>query len=68
MNIGVIIDNDLNHDSRVLKQINLLKKKNKVFVLCYAYPNEKYDIIENVIVDRIKINKFIKNFLFFINN
>ena len=27
MNIGVIIDNDLNHDSRVLKQINLLKKK-----------------------------------------
>ena len=46
MNIGVIIDNDLNHDSRVLKQINLLKKKNKVFVLCYAYPNEKYDIIE----------------------
>ena len=68
MNIGVIIDNDLNYDSRVLKQINLLKKKNKVFVLCYAYPNKKYDIIENVIVHRIKINKFIKNFLFFINN
>ena len=68
MNIGIVLDNDLNDDARVIKQIGILKKNHNVYVLCYDFIGKSYKNIEGVKVNRIKIFIEIKNFIFLLFN
>ena len=68
-NIGIIVDNDFNDDTRVRKEVEILKKDgHNIHVLCFAYDKKKYSSIQGVNVCRIKIKKKIKNILFFFIN
>ena len=68
-NIGIIVDNDFNDDTRVRKEVEILKKGgHNIHVLCFAYDKKKYSSIQGVNVCRIKIKKRIKNILFFFIN
>lgn len=67
--IGIIIDNELNYDIRVRKEIEILKKNaSSISILCFAFDNKKYSVIEGVDITRIKIRKKVKDILFFIFN
>jgi glycosyltransferase involved in cell wall biosynthesis len=69
MNIGVVVDNELNDDKRVLRETEILKEAgHRIFVLCYSFDNKKYNRIEGINVTRIRISKKLKNILFFFNN
>jgi len=67
MKIGVIVDNDLQADVRVLKEIQMAKNLgNEVVVLCFGYDGYSYEPL-NFKVNRIKISKKRKEFLFILN-
>lgn len=67
MKIGVIVDNDLNSDIRVLREIKLLQKVgHEVIVLCFAFDNKKYSPIKNLEVRRIPMEKSKKNRQYFL--
>lgn len=68
MKIGVVVDNDLNGDIRVLREIRILKQHGfEVFTLCFAFSGKKYiDPVNNV--SRIRIKKKLKDTLFFFMN
>lgn len=69
MNIGIVVDNDLNSDKRVLNEIKILKGTgNGIFVLCFGFHSKNYNKIEDINVSRIKINRRIKDALFFFFN
>jgi len=69
MNIGIVVDNDLNDDKRVLREIEILKEAgHRVFVLCFGFNVRNYKPIEGIYVSRIRINKKLKDFLFFFLN
>ena len=69
MRIGVIADNELNNDKRVLREIDILKKTgNEVFALCFGYRNEASENIDGIDITRIRIKRSIKNILFFLLN
>ena len=69
MNIGVVIDNELNDDKRVLREIQILKEAgHRIFVLCFGFNNRNYTTIEGINVTRIRISKKLKDFLFFFLN
>ncbi|HBC77026.1 MAG TPA: glycosyl transferase family 1 [Bacteroidales bacterium] len=69
MNIGVVVDNELNDDKRVLREIEILKEAgNRIFVLCFGFSNRNYKSIEGIIVTRIRISKKLKDLLFFFLN
>lgn len=69
MRIGVAVDNDLNDDKRVLKEIDILKEAgHKVFVLCYGFDSKKYLTTGDYSINRIRISKKLKNTLFFLLN
>jgi len=69
MNIGVVIDNELNDDKRVLREIEILTKAgHKVFVLCFGFDNREYKASEGINVSRIAIRRRKKNILFFFLN
>ena len=69
MRIGVIVDNDLNDDKRVLREIEILKGSGyEIFVLCFGFGGKSYKKIEGITVSRIKIGKRTKDFLFFFLN
>ena len=68
MNIGIILDNDLNNDARVIRQLEILKKNHNIFVLCYGYLGKSYKNIEGLRIERINIPIFFKNILFFLFN
>ncbi len=47
MNIGVVVDNDLNDDKRVLREIEILKEAgHRIFVLCFGFNTRDYKPIE----------------------
>ncbi len=65
MKVGIILDNEFNHDSRVRKEVELLKRSgHSIYVLCYAFNNEKYEEIEGINVTRIRIKRAYRNLLF----
>ncbi len=67
MKIGVIVDNDLNSDIRVLREIKLLQKVGyEVVALCFSFNKKNYSPIENLKVVRIDIEKSKKNKLYFL--
>ena len=69
MRIGVIVDNDLNDDKRVLREIEVLRDGGyEIFVLCYGYRGRNYQKIREISVTRLKISKRIKDYLFFFLN
>jgi glycosyltransferase involved in cell wall biosynthesis len=69
MRIGVIVDNDLNDDKRVLREIEVLRGGGyEIFVLCYGFKGRNYPKIKEISVNRIKISKRIKDYLFFFLN
>jgi glycosyltransferase involved in cell wall biosynthesis len=69
MNIGVFVDNELNNDKRVLREIKiLLEQGHTVFALALGIPGKKYNTIEGVKLNRFYLRKRIKNVLFFLMN
>lgn len=69
MNIGVVVDNELNDDKRVLRETEILKEAgHRIFVLCFGFNARNYKPIEGINVTRIRISKKLKDFLFFFLN
>ena len=69
MKICVAVDNDLNDDKRVLKEIGILKEAgHQIFVICFGFGNKEYKSPGDFSVSRIRISKKIKNILFFMLN
>jgi glycosyltransferase involved in cell wall biosynthesis len=69
MKIGIVVDNEFNNDIRVNKEVKVLKSEGyNISVLCFGYTGIKYPERSDIAIERIHINRFIKNFLFVINN
>jgi glycosyltransferase involved in cell wall biosynthesis len=69
MNIGIVVDNELNDDKRVLREINILKEYGyNIFILCFGFDNRSYPDIEGIHITRIRMKKSFKNLLFFFLN
>ena len=69
MNIGVIVDNDLVNDKRVLREIKILiEEGHRIFVLCFGFRGKIYNEIPGFTIKRITISKRLKNTLFFFLN
>ncbi|QCK16381.1 glycosyltransferase family 4 protein [Mangrovivirga cuniculi] len=66
--VGVVVDNDFDHDIRVTKEVNILKEAGyDVHVLCFGFEGSDYDSHEGLTVDRINISRKRKNRLYFFN-
>ena len=69
MNIGVIVDNDFNHDVRVQKEVQILKNAgHELSILCFGFKGKQYEAIEGISIERIGIRPAVKNFLYFFMN
>ncbi len=65
MNIGVVVDNELNDDKRVLRETVILKEAgHQIFVLCFGFDNREYKAIEGINVSRITVRKRTKGIYF----
>ena len=70
MRIGVIVDNEFNHDARVRNECKILTQAgHEVNVLCFNFGKyQNYEIINHINVYRISIKQKIRNILFAFNN
>jgi glycosyltransferase involved in cell wall biosynthesis len=69
MKIGVIVDNELNKDIRVLREIKILREQeHEIFVLCFAFGPDSCKAIPGITITRIKIKRWIKNLLYLLLN
>lgn len=69
MRIGVIVDNELNKDIRVLREIEILKKAgHEVFVLCFMFDNKDPGNLDGITISRIRIRRKTKDILYFLMN
>jgi glycosyltransferase involved in cell wall biosynthesis len=69
MKIGVVVDNELNNDVRVLREIGILKEEGfEIFVLCFGYFKTYSEPIPKIHVTRIRISRKLKDILFFLLN
>jgi glycosyltransferase involved in cell wall biosynthesis len=69
MKIGVIVDNELNNDIRVLREIEILREHGfEIFVLCFAFKSENIIPVSQIRITRIAISRILKNTLFFFLN
>lgn len=69
MNIGIVVDNELNNDKRVLREIEILKEAgHRISVLCFRFDNTSYSNIEGINITRIRIRRKFKDILFFFLN
>ena len=69
MHIGIIVDNELNNDIRVLREIRILRDAgHDIKILCFDFGNNLPDPVEGIQLERIRLNKKIKNSLFFLFN
>ena len=69
MKIGIVVDNELNNDIRVLREIRLLKEQGfEIFVLCFGFVTTYKDPVEQIHITRINIPKKVKDILFFMFN
>jgi glycosyltransferase involved in cell wall biosynthesis len=69
MRIGIVVDNELNNDIRVLREIEILKEQGfEIFVLCYGFGNSYRIPVSQINITRINIQKKLKDILFFILN
>lgn len=68
MKIGVILDNEFDHDHRVQKQVRqLLRAGHTVYVLCFDYGKTYKNYGHQLTVCRIPIAEIIKNGLVMLN-
>ena len=57
MNIGVVVDNEFDHDHRVQKEIRLLQEEgHTISVLCFDF-NKTYKTYPDITVNRVKIHR-----------
>jgi glycosyltransferase involved in cell wall biosynthesis len=69
MRCGIVVDNELNSDVRVLREIGILKEQGfEIFVLCFGFRKPYDNHLPGVNITRIKISKKIKDFFFFLLN
>jgi glycosyltransferase involved in cell wall biosynthesis len=69
MKIGIVVDNDLNNDNRVIREITILKEqKHELFILCLDFGRYYSDPVSGIVVKRITLNRKIKDLLFFFQN
>jgi glycosyltransferase involved in cell wall biosynthesis len=69
MNVGVIVDNELNNDKRVLREISIIRScGNNMSVLCFGFNKTDYHSIKDLEIIRIRITRRFKNILFFFMN
>lgn len=63
MKIGVVVDNEFDHDHRVQKEIRLLQQEgHQIFVLCYDF-NQTYQHYPNLTVERIRFPRKMRDLL-----
>lgn len=63
MNIGVVVDNEFDHDHRVQKEIILLQDAgHTIFVLCFDF-NKTYKTYPDLIVNRVRIPRKLRDLL-----
>ena len=66
---GIVVDNDLVNDIRVLREIDILNRSGyEINALCFAFKKEYDDSLSQINVSRIRIRKKIKDILFFTLN
>jgi glycosyltransferase involved in cell wall biosynthesis len=69
MKIGIVVDNELNNDKRVLREAEILRNHGyEVSVLCFGFGNMLYESPEGLTVVRKRINRRWKNTMFFFQN
>lgn len=69
MRIGVIVDNQLTGDIRVLREAAILKKQgHEIFVLCFDFSGNSKDPVSGINISRIRIPRKLKDILFFFMN
>lgn len=69
MKTGIVVDNELNNDKRVLRETGILRDAgHEIFVLCFGFKGEMMPAINGLNITRISISKRIKNILFFFLN
>ena len=69
MKIGIVVDNELNNDIRVLREIGILKEQGfEIFVLCFGFSKTYKNPLSLISVTRISIPRKLKDILFFLLN
>jgi glycosyltransferase involved in cell wall biosynthesis len=69
MNVGIVVDNELNSDVRVLREIRILKEEDyNVFALCFDFQKQYKEPVSGINITRIRIHKKLKDILFFFLN
>jgi glycosyltransferase involved in cell wall biosynthesis len=69
MRCGIIVDNELNSDVRVLREIGILREQGfEIFVLCFGFRKLYSNPLPGISITRITIHRKIKDFLFFLLN
>jgi len=69
MKIGIVVDNELNNDIRVLREIGILKEQGfEIFVLCFGFIKTNKEPVSHTQITRINIPRKLRDILFFILN
>ena len=69
MKIGVIVDNELNNDIRVLREIGILREQGfDIYVLCYGFFKSYKEPVGQINITRINIPRKLRDILFFLLN
>src|SRR5450759_4490490 len=69
MKIGVVVDNELNNDIRVLREIGILKEQGfDIYVLCYGFFKSYKEPVGQINITRINIPRKLRDILFFLLN
>lgn len=69
MKIGIVVDNELNNDKRVLREASVLSSAgHDIYALCFSYNGKNIGDPKGIAVTRISISKKLKNTLFFFQN
>ena len=69
MNVGIVVDNEINSDKRVLREVEILRENGmRIYIIGFGFDKKKYPEIKEILISRININKKIKDILFFLFN
>ena len=69
MKVGIVVDNELNGDIRVLREIGILKEQGfEIFVLCFGFFKTYKEPVSQAQITRIRIPRKLKDILFFLLN
>jgi glycosyltransferase involved in cell wall biosynthesis len=69
MKIGIVVDNELNSDIRVLREIGILKEEGyEIYVLCFGFLKVYPEPVNEIQISRINLPKKLKDILFFFLN